>query len=273
MSRIVLSFYSILAVVMADDIRTFHYIKGGEPTSLGEYPYHAMLRDKKREDFSHFCSGAIINERWILTAAQCINGCSDQEITVAVATNVLSTGGDVHDVSKTVVHPLFSDDGTWRNDIALIQTATPIVFNENAQAILLETSHVDADVEAVVTGSGVFGTSGAGIQRKEILSLNRKTINNEECQSRYDHFGDEFFCMLSDEKLCVFDHDSGHSSHKPCGGDLGSPLVADGKVIGISSWGSWCSEDFPDVYTRVSFFKDWIDEQVGKQVEEKNERS
>lgn len=45
-----------------------------------------------------------------------------------------------------------------------------------------------------------------------------------------------------------------------CMGDSGGPLVlADGALIGIVSWGVPCGVGMPDIYTKVSSYKDWID--------------
>lgn len=43
-------------------------------------------------------------------------------------------------------------------------------------------------------------------------------------------------------------------------GDGGSPLVLkeNRQQIGIVSWGITCAKGVPDVYTRISAFKSWI---------------
>ena len=49
-------------------------------------------------------------------------------------------------------------------------------------------------------------------------------------------------------------------------GDSGGPLAhADGHLVGITSFGSsrGCETGSPDVFTRVSHFKDWILEKTG----------
>jgi len=41
-------------------------------------------------------------------------------------------------------------------------------------------------------------------------------------------------------------------------GDSGSPLVYNNTLIGIFSWAKSCAIGFPDVFTRISCFTDFI---------------
>ncbi|XP_049790349.1 trypsin-1-like [Schistocerca nitens] len=46
-------------------------------------------------------------------------------------------------------------------------------------------------------------------------------------------------------------------------GDGGGPLLYEGKVVGLVSWGYYCGEPpYPSVYTRVSSYVDWITERT-----------
>lgn len=49
-------------------------------------------------------------------------------------------------------------------------------------------------------------------------------------------------------------------------GDSGSALILQetGEQIGIVSWGFPCAVGAPDMFTRISAFKDFLSEHVGK---------
>lgn len=47
-----------------------------------------------------------------------------------------------------------------------------------------------------------------------------------------------------------------------CYGDSGGPLAVDGELVGIVSMGKPCAKGVPDIFTRVSYFLEWIDEHM-----------
>lgn len=66
---------------------------------------------------------------------------------------------------------------------------------------------------------------------------------------------------------CLGDSGEFHLSHRHSrililifpGGALIDPV---GLLLGITSWGVPCALGYPDVYTRIDFYHDWIDSVV-----------
>lgn len=41
-------------------------------------------------------------------------------------------------------------------------------------------------------------------------------------------------------------------------GTVGSPLTHDGALVGIANYGYSCEDASPDVYTKISYYHEWI---------------
>lgn len=104
----------------------------------------------------HFCSCVIIAPEWLLTAAHCIFGKRKQDIQILVGTAQLSSGGSFYRAVKTILHdnfnkPRFDEPESgqlqYANDIALIQTETPIKFNKNVNPIFFSNKEVEVGAE------------------------------------------------------------------------------------------------------------------------------
>ena len=70
--------------------------------------------------------------------------------------------------------------------------------------------------------------------------------------------------VINDFHICV----GKEGKSGACNGDSGGPLVCkvDGvyKLAGATSFGrSGCSVDYPTVYSRVSYYRDWIKRTAG----------
>ena len=78
--------------------------------------------------------------------------------------------------------------------------------------------------------------------------------------------------------MCVQDpNDDGGLHSSACRGDSGGPLVCgEGykTVKGVSSWGGGkCDGSWPNVYTKVSGYIEWIEEYTGPLLDKKDNSS
>lgn len=86
--------------------------------------------------------------------------------------------------------------------------------------------------------------------------LRVKTLTNEKCLARYH---DVYPDYIYDGTLCTY----AGQRQGTCSGDFGGPLVANGQLIGVSSWAWPCAFARPDGFTRISVFTEWIEEISG----------
>ncbi|XP_063989271.1 chymotrypsin-1-like [Diachasmimorpha longicaudata] len=219
---------------------------GGLDAPDHKYPYMVSLRRRYpsgRPDF-HFCGGAILDKHWILTAAHCVQG--NLSIAYAVAgTNYLSDAGESYKVWFKITHPDYNN--FLHDDIALVRIKGSIEFNKHVQPVKLPSrSSKISSSSAVFAGWGrkmIAGTSSNALQE---ISL--KIISNDFCNL--------YFGGITERHTCTFNR----ADEGMCFGDSGSALVADGVQIGIASFVRPCAVGYPDVFTRVSKYVDWIKE-------------
>lgn len=67
-------------------------------------------------------------------------------------------------------------------------------------------------------------------------------VDRETCKKKYQNHFD-----ITDSMICA-----GVEGKDSCQGDSGGPLVAEGKLVGIVSFGVGCGEDHPGVYANVA---------------------
>ncbi|XP_031355048.1 chymotrypsin-1-like [Photinus pyralis] len=216
-------------------------IVGGSDAPEGAYPYQVSLRSFG----SHNCGGSIIDATTVMTAAHCVTGSSPSFLRVVVGSNKLNSGGVTYEIESIRAHTGFD---SWRliNDIAILKLKTPITFTDKVKAVDLETEYLGAEVDCVLSGWGRLNYPGSLPNNLQHIDL--KTITSEDCAKLLNHNS------VDRTHICTLTK----AGEGACHGDSGGPLVAN-KQIGIVSFGRPCAKGYPDAFTRVSAFTDWIE--------------
>eukprot|EP00095_Tigriopus_kingsejongensis_P010792 maker-scaffold304_size215464-snap-gene-1.25 protein:Tk10792 transcript:maker-scaffold304_size215464-snap-gene-1.25-mRNA-1 annotation:"af357226_1cub-serine protease" len=122
-------------------------IVGGGKASDDEYPWAAGLAIGK-----HFCGGTIINQRWLLTAAHCIQDVEDTSQVIALL-GCSYIGSDDIDCDqyrfsdRVIPHPDYSRPSgqAVANDIGLIHVTKDITFNPKVMPSCLAGQAIPVD--------------------------------------------------------------------------------------------------------------------------------
>lgn len=234
-------------------------IIGGANATAGEWPWQAQL-DRSG---SHWCGGSLLSDRWVLTAAHCVDGQSAGSFQVNLGAhrrslpnaNVQSRG-----VARLVVHPDY-DPFTGDNDVALIELSSSVTFTEFVQPIALSQATAPVGGSAYVTGWGNDAPgSGAADTLKEAMLPIQATATCNAADSPLSR--DVTASMICAGYLTG--QDGG------CHGDSGGPLVMPSasfsngwELVGVVSWGVgyYCSSY--TVFARVSALSGWILGEIG----------
>lgn len=102
---------------------------GGEDADIGEFPYQVSLRFAEE----HFCGGALISKRHVLTAGHCVYAADGalSYVTAVVGTNFVFARGNTYKVKALDYHPKYNPDGSdWMYDIGVV-TVSMITYVED----------------------------------------------------------------------------------------------------------------------------------------------
>lgn len=234
-------------------------IVNGQEAVAGQFPWQVSLGVSWiAEPYeAHFCGGSIYNERWIITAAHCVDGTAPQEVLVTAGTHNLASGGQRVNLRKILIKAGYvaAQSGS---DIALLELLRPLKLDgTNARAIDIAASGVDLQelpdgTNATVSG---FGTTSEGGQTTAVLNfIDVPLVPIPVCNAPQSYDGG----VLAD-MFCA-----GDGELDSCQGDSGGPLVLQTEekeiLAGIVSWGEGCAQPLKfGVYASVPSYASWIE--------------
>lgn len=211
-------FLAVCVALASSKIVSEFRIFNGNDAIDGQFPYQASIRSK--HDNKHHCGAAILNNRFLLTAAHCSKFDYSKPAYISVVVGALhrSNGGVVMDVDKITPHEAF-DPWTLRNDIALIRTAKEIKFNDKIQPIPLPSEDVDDGKPLIISG---WGKNGDDSRPDTLQYIEVQSLDRDECDKSFNNknsiFDDEFglFYIYSTNVCAV-----GKNKQSTCEGDSG----------------------------------------------------
>ncbi|XP_021191490.1 trypsin-7 isoform X2 [Helicoverpa armigera] len=232
---------------------------------LEDYPYTVSVRLHGK----HWCGGAIVGKLWILTAAQCFDYVTKEEVSVRMGSVFRDFGGRILSVVEIRRHPDYRMDQYYpEHNLAMVKVNLPITPNSRMQPVSLAIA--DADLppsfgETVVTGYGsVTGQIREG-ENQELRRMIVREVPRAECRLIY---GNDYH--LQHDNMCLQSVIKGVAL---CAGDTGDPAVhfsglnRAGTLFGIALFSGTeeCAyKSKPGVFAKVAYSRLWIDKVLGE---------
>ncbi|XP_069679938.1 serine protease 1-like [Periplaneta americana] len=196
------------------------------------YPFHAILIYSGEV----FCSGSIISENWILTAAHCVSSFAPYSITIHGGIS-----GEVRQIAQKIIHPSYNSV-TWDYDIAVVRVTQPFNLGSSVMAIPLARSLPPAGSLTLVVG---YSTS-----------YNVTLLQSTACYGIYEGYQSIMGRMLCGEIVEV--------ENAICEATSGSPLVANEELIGLPIWTTRCNvAPYRQFFNSITQFLSWINANTG----------
>ncbi|XP_016946465.1 trypsin iota-like [Drosophila biarmipes] len=222
----------------------------GNPTTIQEVPWLVSIRAKNK----HICSGVIINPKFILIAADCLETLDISEIKVRVGMTDRDSGPTERVCDETIHarHPKYFLDG----NLSLLKLCQPLSLSAEVRAIEIIDKQPQKDDEGSVAGWGSLTqwrykyracwADYSKVLRKTDVQL----MDIKECATKRKRF---FFNLSTSEvNICSAKEELG------CSYDAGSPLVIDGKLAGIITTGTCLAK--PEIYASLFSYRKWIED-------------
>ncbi|KAL6423620.1 hypothetical protein ACFW04_010267 [Cataglyphis niger] len=241
-------------------------IVGGDRSSFGKWPWQISLRQWRSQTYLHKCGAALLNENWAITAAHCVESVPPSDLLLRIGEHDLANEDEPYGYQERRVqivasHPQF-DARTFEYDLALLRFYEPLLpFQPNVLPICLpDDDETYVGRTAYVTGWGRLYDEGPLPSVLQQVAV--PVINNTVCESMYRNAG--YIEHIPHIFICAGWRNGGFDS---CEGDSGGPMVIQRArdkrwiLAGIISWGIGCAApNQPGVYTRISEFREWINQ-------------
>eukprot|EP00594_Rhizosolenia_setigera_P004225 CAMPEP_0178948174 /NCGR_PEP_ID=MMETSP0789-20121207/5323_1 /TAXON_ID=3005 /ORGANISM="Rhizosolenia setigera, Strain CCMP 1694" /LENGTH=273 /DNA_ID=CAMNT_0020628505 /DNA_START=1265 /DNA_END=2084 /DNA_ORIENTATION=+ len=212
------------------------FVVGGKEAIENRFPYQVALMDASN---NIFCSGSLIDSRWVLSAAHCYSPVLTRvyvglhNLTAANNTLMTTMSGEDHieaiNITRQIQHPNY--DPSLDYDFLLLELERPSSFTP----VQMDDGSFKLKNKQKLSVSGWGSTSKRGGPTSNVLmEAELLKFSTDKCNRRYRKYGNS---KVTSRMVCATQEGA-----DSCQGDSGGPLIIKGAdssediLVGIVSW-------------------------------------
>nr|XP_023698080.1 tryptase-like [Paramormyrops kingsleyae] len=265
----VLPFFGLYQVSLGAQLKS--NIVGGENADQNHWPWMVAIFVKEQNPHNaadtkanFACGGTLIDPKWVLTAAHCVQCLDAKQIRVHVGIYERDDPRNEREVEFFIQHEA-NAHGIQRNDIALLKLSQPV---KDVQLVTLSKASdvFSSNVECRVAGWGNIKQNVPLSKPGKLQELAVPLVNTQTCKESYK----DSLTVFDESILCAgLGKTQNQKLSGTCQGDSGGPLMCPNKnqnrpwvQLGIVNQADGCGEK-PSIFANVSYYKLWIFDKSG----------
>ncbi|XP_050357228.1 trypsin delta-like [Nymphalis io] len=227
-------------------------IVGGTPTTIEQFPYISafVYHYPKPNILIQRCVGSIISSYHLLTSAFCFTGADPNNMRIRVGSTNSLQGGILVDIHEVIKHPDYVELPRTA-DIAIVKLKDPLRMTDTVNMLFIPPAgtYIPDHLATKIVSWG-FESENPSSQLQTLKTITLNKIPLADCQKSFENEN----VTITDAVICARAPGKGI-----CGGDSGAPMVYDSVLLGLASDYKNCTTDeFPDIFTRIDSYTDWI---------------